>query len=398
MEVQIVSSLSKVEADEWNRLRAEVFPFSRYEHLLALETTGCLGRTTGWFPHYVLCREKPVGLPAQGAGSGKTGGRLVAATWLYQKTNSYGEFVFDHEWADLYARMGQPYFPKAVGAIPFTPATGSKLLGSSESHGHLVGLLAMLAERQGNSSAHELFIPSHQRGVFEAEGFAIRTGVQFHWQNRNYSNFDDYLLQLKKKRRKEISYERRMLDPDLEIRCLEGSDLTPEAADFAYDLYQKTNLEKISVVCLTRAYFQEIFSILKPYLRFFVARSRSASRSVAGALYFCEGDRMFGRYWGCLEDYRFLHFELCYYAPIEWAIVNKIRLLEAGAQGSHKISRGFLPTLTFSAHRFWDQRVQDIFVQFCEHERKSIDEELARFEEHFPYREGNAVGLAGDPA
>ena len=400
MEVQIVSSLAEVSSVAWNALRSDDFPFSRFEHLRALEATGCLGERTGWHPQYVLWSAREPDSADNGESTRPQAFR--AATWFYKKTNSYGEFVFDHEWVDLYERLGYPYYPKLVGAVPFTPATGTKLLGEPSLRSDLVSFIGSLSERRGMSSGHILFIPDRDRAVYEDAGWVLRSGIQFHWRNRDFRDFGDFLSQLKKKRRKEISYERRNIDADLDIQCLEGSDLTTEAADFAYELYQKTNLDKYSLVCLTRDYFQQIFAVMKPFIRFFVARRKSHAdgrgRLVAGALFLCEGKRMFGRYWGAKEDLRYLHFELCYYAPIELAIAQGIEELEAGAQGAHKMSRGFLPTLTQSAHRFAIPKIHEVFKQYCEHERSGLETALAEHQEHYPYLEGNDVTIAGSRA
>lgn len=393
MEVQTVSaieSINGISAEAWNGMRQQNFPFSRHEHLRILETTQCLGKRTGWFPTY-LC----IGTKASFGPAVEPPTQTRAATWFYQKTNSYGEFVFDHEWADLYERCGRPYYPKAVVAVPFTPATGSKLLGDPAAVSHLLGAMCQIAKRHGNSSLHHLFLPGGQKALFLEQGYALRTGVQFHWRNRDYASFADFLQQLKKKRRKEISYERRNIDSDLEIRLLSGSDLSPQWADFAYDLYQKTNLEKMSFVCLTRAYFQELFAMMRPYVQFFVAQKRGNGQPVAGALFLTEGASMFGRYWGAVEERRYLHFELCYYAPIESAIHSGIQTLEAGAQGSHKISRGFLPTFTYSAHQFFESRIQEAFSEFCVHEVEQINAGLANYNDHFPYQQGNVFVDAG---
>jgi predicted N-acyltransferase len=396
MEVQIVSSLAGVSADLWNALRTDDFPFSRHEHLRILEDTGCLGARTGWMPQYLLGVDRAARGP--GLAASQDPDSLYAATWLYQKTNSYGEFVFDHEWADLYDRLGLPYFPKAVTAIPFTPATGSKLLGPPSAWGPLAGELLQVAQRQGSSSVHMLFVPDVQRDVMQKAGWALRSGVQFHWRNRNYRDFCDFLDQLKKKRRKEIVYERRHIDHDLEICCLQGSDLTSEYADFAFELYHKTHVEKMSFVCLTREYFQEVFSAMRPHVRFFVARRTSDHRPVAGALFFCDGKAMFGRYWGSTEERKYLHFELCYYAPIEHAIKNQWLLVEAGAQGSHKISRGFLPSLTLSAHYFFIDKIHAAFVKFCDAERQGLLRAIQEYQPHLPYQEGNDTLVAGATA
>ncbi len=386
MEVQIVSSLRDVSADEWESLRDPHFPFSRHDHLLTLETTHCLGKRTGWFPAYILLKDDL--------------GKLCGATWLYEKTNSYGEFVFDHEWAELHERLGAAYFPKGVSSIPFTPATGQKLLcAPGPQHDQiqlqLIHQLKNTARRFHLSSQHNLFISPQSNEFHASQGFHLRTGVQFHWRNENYKCFEDFLSALKKKKRKEIRYERKNLDSDLELKTLTGAELTPEWAEFAYTLYRKTNAEKMSFVCLTPGYFQEVFEKMSECVTFFVAIRKNTGKAIAGALYFHEGDCMYGRYWGCFEDRRFLHFELCYYLPIEHAISRGTQILEAGAQGSHKISRGFLPSFTTSAHCFFQSQIHRAFGEFCAEERQAIIDGLRQYEEHLPFKENNPLLEAG---
>lgn len=385
MEVQIVSRLSDIDPAQWNGLRQPGFPFNRYEHLSILESTNCLGERTGWLPQYLILKDQA--------------GQVKGFTWFYEKTNSYGEFVFDHEWADVYERLGLVYYPKAVCSIPFTPATGQKLLvepgPTRVQHMRSLGeALAKTAKRFHLSSQHILFMSPTEKDVV-SDLFAIRTGVQFHWHNRGYANFDSFLERLKKKKRKEIRYERKNLDDDLEIQEVTGSALEPKWADLAYTLYRKTNVEKMSFVCLTRGYFEEIFRTLGDHITFFVAIKRGSREPVAGALFLRENKTLFGRYWGSLEDRRFLHFELCYYRPIEWAISNGYHLIEAGAQGFHKVNRGFLPTLTHSAHVFFQTQIQQAFEKFCAQERLALLRNLASYQEHLPYLEDNAIRDAG---
>lgn len=406
MDVQILTSLADVSAEDWNQLREGGFPFSRHEHLMALETTNCLGERTGWHPNYVLLHDQL--------------GALVGATWFYEKTNSYGEFVFDYEWAELYDRLGMSYYPKGVQAIPFTPATGPKLLvhkgaifrkhhahseGNEEIWDHekiqreLVRVLHQRALRLGLSQQSALFLPPNEQSLFKEEGFSLRSGIQFQWFNPGCSDFDDYLDLLKKKKRKEVRYERKNLDDDLKFRTLTGCDLTPEWADFAYRLYCKTHVEKMSYVCLTRSYFEEIFSILQENIVFFVAFANAKSSHpipIGGALYFQEDRRMFGRYWGALQNRKFLHFELCYYQPLEYAISKRLACIEAGAQGSHKLSRGFLPCYTVSAHLFFQSSVQDAFFRYCAQEREQIAQNLEIYKTHLPYQHDNRIRNAGE--
>lgn len=385
MEVQIVSRLSDITLAQWNNLRQPGFPFNRYEHLNILESTNCLGERTGWLPQYLVLKDQT--------------GEVKGLTWFYEKSNSYGEFVFDHEWADLHDRLGLQYYPKAVCSIPFTPATGPKLLvqaGPSDLQ-HMQCLseaLARTAKRFHLSSQHILFMsPQEKEAVSDL--FAIRTGVQFHWHNCGYSAFEDFLDRLKKKKRKEIRYERKNLDDDLEVVEITGSDLKPQWADLAYTLYRKTNVEKMSFVCLTRGYFEEVFRILGDQITFFVAIKKGIGTPVAGSLFLHENKKLYGRYWGSLEERRFLHFELCYYRPIEWAIQHGYRVIEAGAQGFHKVNRGFLPTLTQSAHLFFQTQIHQVFEKFCQQERQVLLKDLRLYEEHLPYLEDNAIRDAG---
>jgi predicted N-acyltransferase len=385
MEVQIVSRLSDISETHWNSLREPGFPFNRYEHLRTLESTNCLGKRTGWLPQYILLKDPK--------------GHILGATWFYEKSNSYGEFVFDHEWAELYDRLGLAYYPKAVCSIPFTPATGPKILVHPDADANQLmrsmgETLARTARKFQLSSQHILFISPAEKDVL-ADHYAIRTGLQFHWRNRGYATFDDFLSVLKKKKRKEIRYERRNIDDDLEILEMTGRDLSPQWADFAYSLYRKTNLEKMSFVCLTRGYFEEIFRVLSNHITFFVAVRKANKDPVAGSLFLHESGTLFGRYWGCIEERRYLHFELCYYRPIEWAIQRSYQLIEAGAQGVHKVSRGFLPVRTHSAHQFFQPQVQDVFQKFCIQEFQAIFQNLESYQEHLPYQDDNIIQDAG---
>jgi predicted N-acyltransferase len=318
-------------------------------------------------------------------------GQLVGAMPLYLKTDSYGEYVFDWEWAHAYHEHGLPYYPKLVAAVPFTPATGPKVLvGPGADRGVVTRALLDAAREVGEenrtSSTHALFVPEGDLEEFEERGFAVRHSLQFHWHNRGHGSFDDYLGALTSKRRRQISRERRQLDEDLTIEGLTGEALRPEHADTMYRFYTSTSDRKWGSPYLNRAFFQEVFRTMKDRLLFVLARD-GAGRPVAGTINFYKGASLFGRHWGAVEDRRNLHFELCYYQTIEFAIGREIKLFEAGAQGEHKLARGFLPTLTRSAHEIRHPAFRRAIGNFVEEEKEYLDQAVEEYSRHDPYKE-----------
>ncbi|MCA2960155.1 MAG: GNAT family N-acetyltransferase [Silvanigrellales bacterium] len=382
MDVSLCKTLAELDAVAWNSLSPPHFPFADFAHLIALERNECVGPRAGWLPF---------------AATAHASGRLVGAMPFYLKNNSYGEFIFDHAWARAYEANGLSYFPKLVVAVPFTPATGQKILTTDASDAASLGLAVddirkalleqalTVAHATRCSSAHVLFIPPEDIRFFEKEGWIVRHSFQYHWKNDSYGTFESFLAALTKKRRKQIALERRQLasEPGVSLETREGDDLTLEDARFLAKLYADTNLRYGSLVCLNEDFFAEIFQTMKKNIVLFVAK-RDGER-VAAAINFRKGNRLYGRYWGCTEDIRNLHFELCYYRALEYAIEANLEAYEAGAQGEHKIPRGFAPTLTYSAHKVFHPAFREAIARAVEAEKNDISALFAEFAEHSPY-------------
>jgi len=375
MHVERVPGIERIGEAAWREVEPPDFPFLDYEFLRALERSGSVGRGTGWQPVYLVCRE---------------GGRVAGALCLYLKTDSYGEYIFDWEWAMAYREHGLSYYPKLTAAVPFTPATGPKLLLRPGADRETV-TRALLdeAQRLGDerrvSSTHALFLPERETEEFASRGFSVRHSLQFHWHNRGYGGFDDYLEALTSKRRRQVSRERRQLDADLRIERLTGRDLKPRHAEAMYRLYLETLEYKWGVPYLREGFFEEVFETMHDRILLVTARDGSG-RQTSGALNFFKGDALFGRYWGTFEDRRNLHFELCYYQAIEFAIERGIRVFEAGAQGHHKHARGFAPSITYSAHGIRHPAFRDAIDRFIQRERELVAETVREYDAHDPYK------------
>jgi uncharacterized protein len=367
----------------WRALEPPDFPFFDYEFLRALEVSGSVGPGTGWEPVYLVCED---------------GGRLLGALCLYVKTDSYGEYIFDWDWAYAYHEQGLPYYPKLVAAVPFTPATGPKLLLSPDvGPGGREGVKAALLEAARElgdelraSSTHALFLPEAEIPAFTGRGFALRHSMQFHWRNRGYGGFSDYLDALQGKRRRQVVRERRQLeDEDLTIVRLTGEEAGGERAvanaAAMYGFYISTSERKWGSPYLNRAFFEEVFRTMPDRVLYVEARN-GGGYPIAGTLNFFKGGSLFGRYWGALEARRNLHFELCYYQPFEFAIERRMGLFEAGAQGEHKLARGFLPTLTYSAHEIRHPVFRRAIERYIRQEKEIVAENVAFYEQHDPYR------------
>ncbi len=363
----------------WRGLEPPDFPFFDFEFLRALERSGSIGRRSGWSPAYLVCRE---------------GGRLLGALCLYIKTDSYGEYIFDWEWARAYQQYGLSYYPKLVAAVPFTPATGPKLLvdprADSATRARIKNALLDAAEDlgddQGVSSSHALFVPEEELGEFEGRGFQVRHSLQFHWHNRGYEAFSDYLGALSGNRRRQISRERRQLEgEELVIERLTGEALLPEHAALMHRFYLATLDGKWGVPYLNGRFFNEVFRTMRDRTLLILARDAN-SRPVAGALFFFKGRSLFGRHWGASQERRNLHFELCYYQAIDYAIEKGFTLFEAGAQGEHKLARGFLPSITYSAHRIRDPAFGRAISEYIETEKDWISATIKEYALHDPYK------------
>ena len=376
---QVLHSLREVPPESWNRLIGDAFPFAEYDYLLALEEGQCVGIEPGWEPRYLTLWE---------------GKQLQAACYLYRKTNSNGEYIFDWDWANAYQRYGQRYFPKLTSAVPFTPATGPKLLVAADASNprelqrQLLASALELAQQEGCSSLHFLFIPAEEREIYEAAGLLLRHSFQFHWQNQGYVSFEDFLSRLRSKRRKEILRERRQVqEQGLEIILLRGEEIEPKLCRVMYDFYLTTIDRKWAMPYLSYEFFQYIFTHFRDQL--VLALARKQGRWVAGTINYHKGPHLFGRYWGCRQDFRSLHFELCYYRLIEYAIEQGVQRFEAGAQGAHKIQRGFLPNLTYSAHWIAHPAFHRAIGEFIEEEKRSIQSNIEENPELSPYRQEN---------
>ena len=374
---QVFHSLREVAPESWNRLIGDAFPFAEYDYLLALEEGHCVGIEPGWEPRYLTLWE---------------GKQLQAACYLYRKTNSNGEYIFDWDWANAYQRYGQRYFPKLTSAVPFTPATGPKLLVAAdvsnprELQQQLLASALELVRQEGCSSLHFLFIPAEEREIYEAAGLLLRHSFQFHWQNQGYGSFEDFLSRLRSKRRKEILRERRQVqEQGLEVILLRGEEIEPKLCRVMYDFYLTTIDRKWAMPYLSYEFFQYIFTHFRDQL--VLALARKQGRWVAGTINYHKGPHLFGRYWGCRQDFRSLHFELCYYRLIEYAIEQGVQRFEAGAQGAHKIQRGFLPNLTYSAHWIAHPAFHRAIGEFIEEEKRSIQSNIEDNPELSPYRQ-----------
>lgn len=368
IEIRIHRSIQEIPEADWQRLEgiAEA-PFLSWTFLCALERAGCVGGDTGWIPFPLSFWEE---------------GRFLGAAPVYLKHNSEGEFVFDHAWASAAHRAGIRYYPKLIVAVPFTPATAPRLLvlpgGDFEKLLRpFAASLRALAEKSELSGAHVLFPIESQANALEEIGFAHRLGIQFHWNNDNFSTFDDFLSKFSSKRRNQIKRERReMQAQNINITTLRGRDITPEIVDFAYEFYRAT-VDKFywGRRYLNRPFFEEICSKMSNSIE--VVTAREGKKFLAGAFNIAGPNVLFGRYWGAREERPFLHFNVCYYHSIDECIQRKMIRFEAGAGGSHKLARGFEPSLTHSAHLLMDKRLDLAVRDYLEREREVLRENAA---------------------
>ena len=370
--VRIVGKASEISLADWNACAGPENPFAQAEFFRALEDSGSAAARTGW---------QPVHLVADGD-DGRPAGIMPA----YLKTHSQGEFVFDHAWADAWERGGGQYYPKLQAAFPFTPATGPRLLLRDPAAGPLLIRAAEQVTASNNfSSAHATFITPEQQGLFRDAGWLIRTGEQFHWQNDGYRDFGDFLAALSSSRRKMIRKERERAVAGLEIVHLTGSAITERHWDAFWTFYQDTGARKWGQPYLKRSFFSLIGEAMGD--RVLLMLALRGGRPVAGALNFIGDDCLYGRYWGCSEEVPFLHFELCYYQAIEWAIANGRARVEAGAQGQHKLARGYRPTPVISAHHIPNPGFRSAVADYLARETRAVIEEIEYLDQHAPFRQ-----------
>ena len=374
--VRVVDRIGTVDAAQWDACAGGDNPFVSHAFLAALEDSGSVRAETGWLPQHLLVED--------------AAGGLCAAAPMYLKGHSYGEYVFDHGWAAAYERAGGHYYPKLQVAIPFTPVPGPRLLvrpGPSAEAVRRTLILAMVevARRHEVSSLHVTFATEADARALAAAGLMLRTGYQFHWNNSGYDSFEDFLAALSSRKRKAIRKERReVAESGVKIRALTGDAIEERHWDAFHHFYISTSDRKWGSPYLTRAFFSRLGERMADRVVLVMAEDRG--RLVAGALNLRGTDTLYGRNWGCAGDYRFLHFEACYYQAIEYAITHRLARVEAGAQGEHKIQRGYLPVMTHSAHWIHDRQFATAVDDFLCRERLAVEQEIQALADYSPFR------------
>ena len=377
--IRIASSLRDVNPELWNACAGQQNPFIQYNFLSALEDSGSASAETGWAGQHLIIEsanhEKYLGIAP-----------------VYLKSHSYGEYVFDWGWADAYERAGGKYFPKLLCGVPFTPVTGPRLIVSPSIEDHkdyiratLIDAMIQIAEQLDLSSIHVNFLEKEEWKSIDEKGFLQRQGQQFHWENKGYKNFGDFLTDLSSRKRKNIRKERSKVEVDgLNIRTLTGNDITEAHWDVFYDFYRNTSDRKWGYSYLNRNFFSLLGERCKKNVVLIYAEMNGSP--IAGALNLKGTDCLFGRNWGSSDKFKFLHFEACYYRAIDYAIANDLKRVEAGAQGPHKIQRGYLPSPTYSAHWIKNQSFRRAVAHFLEEERLGIKAEMNFNSAHSPFR------------
>ncbi|HEY9079109.1 GNAT family N-acetyltransferase [Magnetovibrio sp.] len=384
-DVSVAERLSGVSPDEWDACAGAENPFLSYAFLASLEDAGCVDAKAGWSPRHVLIKDHS--------------GALLAASPLYLKGNSMGEYVFDWGWAEAYERAGGTYYPKLMSGVPFTPVTGPRLLVRGDLgttvratlKRQLAETMAGAAQGADLSSLHANFIPDADVAVFNDAGYLSRVGLQYHWHNRDYGSYDDFLGALSSRKRKALKKERRIATADSGVRVerLSGDAIRPHHWDALYGFYLDTSNRKWGQPYLNRDFFQLLGERMAD--RVMLVMAMRDGDIIAGALNLIGTDALYGRYWGCIEDVRYLHFEVCYHQAIDAAIELGLARVEAGAQGEHKIARGYVPVLTHSAHFIPDPGFRRAVAQFLDQERRAIHHERELLHEESPYRQGEGL-------
>ncbi len=382
--VNLIASISTLDAEQWDACAnpdpATFNPFVSHAFLKALEDSQSVGRQTGWLPRHLVVNGED--------------GRISAAAPAYVKSHSQGEYVFDHGWADAYERAGGRYYPKLQIAVPFTPVPGPRLLvkpgPAACSDEQLLAAASIEVARQGGlSSVHLTFLDAEVAARLKALGFLTRVGQQFHWQNQGYASFDDFLATLASRKRKAVKKERRdALAPGIDVESLSGSAITEAHWDAMFQFYMDTGNRKWGRPYLNRTFFSLLGERMPE--RCLLVFAKREGRYIAGALNLIGGDCLFGRYWGAVEHHPALHFELCYYQAIDYAIAHKLPRVEAGAQGEHKLARGYLPVETYSAHWIADMSLRRAVERFLIQERDAVAQLNADLTEMGPYRKDEA--------
>lgn len=373
--ISIIGAINEVSATDWNKLVDSDNPFARFEFLNALEQHNCVGQTYGWLPQHIVVTENYT---------------LIGACPMYLKNNSYGEFVFDWAWADAYHRSGIEYYPKLVTAIPYTPATGARFLIADQQRYQQISELIIDSALQhanalGVSSMHWLFTNENDTAQLESKNLMLRLGCQFHWRNNNYKDFDHYLSFFNSKNRKKIKRERRQIQQqNIKIEILSGKQMTDELWDIYHLFYCSTFEKKSGTATLSNGFFKALGKTMPDNVLVLFAKYNN--EYIASA--FCvKGEKtLYGRHWGCSEEFDNLHFELCYYQGLEYCIKNSLSYFEPGAQGEHKIYRGFLPTRTWSAHWIAHPEFKTIIRRHVQHEYEGMQYYIKDMHSHSPFK------------
>ncbi|MCP4233261.1 MAG: N-acetyltransferase [Aestuariibacter sp.] len=375
MRAEIHNSIADIDATEWNHLVQQNNPCLSHEFLLAMEQTGCVSSEYGWVPQHIAIRSEGV---------------LKGAMPLYQKSNGYGEFVFDHAWEDAYLRSGRPYYPKLVSAIPYTPATGQRLLCQVDEaeavRSQLLQQAIQLTEQNRSSGFHVLFPEAEDHHFLLSKGLMSRHDCQFHWFNRDYQDFDHFLSSLIRKRRKNIRQERRKVrEAGITIRRLHGDETTERDWQHFDRFYRQLFDRKWGMPTFNLAFFKQIAQQMPKQVLLVLADH--GGKCVAGALMYESDTTLYGRHWGCDGYFDSLHFELCYYQGIDYCIEQGLSRFEPGAQGEHKVPRGFEAVRTCSNHWIADEAFKQPIAQFCAQEKRAIGDYIIQVKESSPYIE-----------
>lgn len=370
LQTQIFSRLADIGQEAWDALAGQTNPFISYGFLSALEDSGSVGGETGWYPRYLVIRGE--------------GERVLAVAPSYAKTHSYGEYVFDHGWANAFTQAGGRYYPKLQVAVPFSPVPGPRILTKEVGIPEFASSLIAAAEAVSCSSVHVTFCTEAEWHALGKIGWLQRLGLQFHWKNQGYESFEGFLQALSSRKRKAIQRERRSAQAGLTFRALSGAEITPALWARFYEFYLSTIERKWGGAYLTPEFFPLLGQRLGDKVVLMLAERHG--QPIAGALNLQGDGVLYGRNWGCVEDVPFLHFELCYYQAIEYAIAHGLKRVEAGAQGEHKIQRGYLPQPTYSAHYIAHSGLRKAVAGFLNEERIAISQTIEALAEQGPYK------------
>ena len=371
--VTVHPDIADIPASDWDGCGAAANPFTTHRFLAALEDSGSVGGRSGWTPAHLAARRD---------------GRLVGVAPLYAKAHSQGEYIFDHAWAQAWTRAGGDYYPKLQCAVPFTPVTGPRLIAADpQVQQGLLSAMTQVVMQNGMSGVHVTFCTRAERALGEAAGFLGRSTQQFHWLNDGYTSYEDFLARLSSRKRKALRKERaRAQGFGGSIRALRGDAIEPQHWDAFWHFYQDTGARKWGRPYLTRAFFTALDRNMRDDCLLILAERDGVP--IAGALNLIGPDALYGRYWGCVEDHAFLHFELCYHQAIDWAIAHGLSRVEAGAQGEHKLARGYLPVETHSLHWVADAKFREALASYLDHEIEAVGEEITELAELGPFRRG----------